>query len=237
MGDRVETEESDEELAAAQIAELKEECDKGWFEDFDESKIIEIIGANTIPQNQLCASLFEKEFGESLAGSLKDKCGPRLFYALNALLLTKADFIAMRLHDAMKGWGTNKDILTRLLGGLDGEKMAGVTDAYESKYERPLSHTVSHLLSPSLASFSRLLSPVLAVSCLLFSPSLASFSRLLSPFLAVSCLLFSPSLATFSRLHPASLRYDRPLWSALKAEIDGDFLKAALTWIKVRFLL
>ena len=40
MGDRVETEESDEELAAIQMGERHEECDKGWFEDFDESKII-----------------------------------------------------------------------------------------------------------------------------------------------------------------------------------------------------
>ena len=32
-----------------------------------------------------------------------------------------AEFIAMRLHDAMKGWGTDKRLLARLLGGLDGE--------------------------------------------------------------------------------------------------------------------
>jgi hypothetical protein len=158
MGDRVETDETDEELAATQVGELKEECDKGWFEDFDESKIIEIIGANTTPQNQLVAQLFEKEHGESLASNLKDKCGERLFYALNALLLTKADFLAMRLHDAMKGWGTNQSLLTRLLGGLDGDKMQGVVEAYEQKY-------------------------------------------------------------------------DVPLWSALKAELGGDFLKAALAWI------
>ena len=158
MGDRLETDEVDEELANAQVAELKEECDKGWFEDFDESKIIEIIGANTTAQNQLVAQGFEKEYGESLASNLKDKCGERLFYALNALLLTKPAFYAMRLHDAMKGWGTNADILTRLLGGLDGEKMAGVAEAYETKY-------------------------------------------------------------------------DQPLWSALKAEVDGDFLRAALAWV------
>ena len=133
MGDRVETDEIDEELASTQVAELKEECDKGWFEDFDESKIIEIIGANTTPQNQLVAQLYEKEYGESLASNLQDKCGARLHYALNALLLTKQDFLAMRLHDAMRGWGANKDLLTRLLGGLDANKMAGVTAAFEQK--------------------------------------------------------------------------------------------------------
>ena len=73
--------------------------------------------------------------------------------------MTKAEFVAMRLHDAMEGWGTDESMLTRLLGGLDGVKMDGVADAYEAKY-------------------------------------------------------------------------DRPLWSALKAELDGDFLHAALAWVQ-----
>jgi len=158
MGDRVETDEVDEELAAQQVDTLQEECEKGWFEDFDESLIIEIIGKNTTNQNQLVAQLFEKKYEASLAKSLKGKCGDKLFYALNALLMTKSDFVAMRLHDAMKGWFTNKDILTRLLGGLDGDKMAGVAEAFERKY-------------------------------------------------------------------------DQPLWSALKAEISGNFLSAALVWL------
>ena len=74
----------------------------------------------------------------SLVKKLKSQCGDRLHYALRALLLTKEDFIAMRLHDAVDGWFTDKDILTRLLGGLDGEKMVGVAMAYERKYSMPL---------------------------------------------------------------------------------------------------
>eukprot|EP00322_Chrysochromulina_rotalis_P026845 CAMPEP_0115866008 /NCGR_PEP_ID=MMETSP0287-20121206/20027_1 /TAXON_ID=412157 /ORGANISM="Chrysochromulina rotalis, Strain UIO044" /LENGTH=1093 /DNA_ID=CAMNT_0003320561 /DNA_START=29 /DNA_END=3309 /DNA_ORIENTATION=- len=159
MGDRVETDEVDEDLAAKQVNTLQEECDKGWFEDFDESLVIEIIGKNTTAQNQLVAQLFEKQYEVSLAKRLKGKCGDRLYYALNALLLTKEDFVAMRLHDAMKGWFNDKDLLTRLLGGLDGHKMQGVADAFERKY-------------------------------------------------------------------------GQPLWSALKAEVSGDFLNAALTWLQ-----
>ena len=138
MGDRNESEEVDEELAASQVEQIKAECDKGWFEDFDSSLIIEIIGANTTKQNALMASLFEKKYSESLGKNLKEKCGSRLHYALNGLLLTTPDFLAMRLHDAMKGWVTDKDILTRLLGGLDGEKMEGVAEAFERKYAKPL---------------------------------------------------------------------------------------------------
>ena len=97
-------------------------------------KIIEIIGSNTINQNQLIAQMYEKEYSVSLAKDLEGKCGPRLFYALSALLLTKPDFLAMRLHDAMQGWGANQILLTRIVGGLDGDLMAGVNESYQRKY-------------------------------------------------------------------------------------------------------
>ena len=159
MGDRVESEQVDEGLAPQQVEALHDECAKGWFEDFDESGVIEILGKNTVPQNQLVAQLYEKRYELSLAKALKGKCGDRLHYALVALTLPKADFLAMRLHDAMKSWFTNKDVLTRLLGGLDGEMMVGVAAAFERKY-------------------------------------------------------------------------GQPLWSALNAQIGGDFLTAATTWIR-----
>lgn len=63
--------------------------------------VIEIIGKNTIDQNQLVAQLFEKTYEVSLAKKLKGKCGDRLFYALNALLMPKADFVAMRCVAAL----------------------------------------------------------------------------------------------------------------------------------------
>ncbi len=57
MGDRIETDEVNEELAAQQVETWEEECDKGWFEDFDESMIITIIGSNTTNQNALVAQV------------------------------------------------------------------------------------------------------------------------------------------------------------------------------------
>ena len=128
----------DEEAVLAQVATLKGECDKGWFEDFDESAIISVLGGNSLAQNQRVATLYENTYNESLSKALKGKCGDRLHYCLAALLLPKPDFIAMRLHAAMGAWSTSKKILTRLLGGLDGAKMLGVTLAYETKYSQPL---------------------------------------------------------------------------------------------------
>ena len=50
-----------------QVETLHDECDKGWFEDFDEPMIIEIIGKNPTVQNALVAQEYEKAYGESLA--------------------------------------------------------------------------------------------------------------------------------------------------------------------------
>jgi len=136
MGERVETDAVDEELAAQQVETIKEEADKGFFEDFDESLIITVIGKNTIAQNVLVADLFEKTYGSSLRKALKDKCGKRLYDALNGLCMPKADFLAWHMHEALDD--TDRDDIARVLGGLDGEKMVGVAEAYERKYNQPL---------------------------------------------------------------------------------------------------
>ena len=66
--------------------------------------------SDCVPHQMLVAALYEKKFDQSLSAALNDKCGSRLYFALSALLIPTADFIAMRLHDAMEGWFTNKDV-------------------------------------------------------------------------------------------------------------------------------
>ena len=89
-GERDEEGAADEAAAAAQVEELRAECEKGWFEDFDQPRIIELLGGNSTAMNQRVALLYENKFNESLSHALKGKCGDRLHACLNALLLTKA---------------------------------------------------------------------------------------------------------------------------------------------------
>eukprot|EP00900_Chrysochromulina_parva_P010576 jgi/Chrpa1/1951/Chrysochromulina_OHIO_Genome00013467-RA len=138
QGERVETTDMDEELAAKQVDCLHEEFEKGFFEDFHESFIIDIIGKNTTNQNQLVAQMYEKKFETSLTKALKGKCGERLFDALHALIMPKPEYVAMRLKKAMEGWGRDSDVMTRMLGGFDGDGMAAVAEAFERKYGQPL---------------------------------------------------------------------------------------------------
>ena len=137
-GERDQSDATDEEKANEQIDALNAECTKGIFSSANAEEISNIIGGNGTAQNMLVAKLYENKFEVSLAKALKGKCGDKYYMALSALLMPKPDFIAMRLEAAMKGWGTDKSILLRLLGGLQGSAMVGVREAYERKYGLPL---------------------------------------------------------------------------------------------------
>ena len=139
--------EVDEGKAAEQVATLHEEIEKGWFEDFEETVIIDILSGNSQPQNAAVATLYEDEFDESLGKALDGKCGEKLHLCLTALILPWEDFICSQLKKAMDGWGTEEAVLIRLLSGLDGDKMTAVAEAYERKYGLPLAAALKEEIS------------------------------------------------------------------------------------------
>jgi len=146
-GERDESGEVDEAKGAEQVAMLHKECDKGMFSDFKEQVAIEIIGLNCPEQNAFIADLYEKEHDKSLAKALERSPKKKLVTMLQGLLLSRPAFIAHRLHEAMKGWGTNEQVLVRLLSGIGGEEMAEVVQSYEAKYGTPLAAALSEELS------------------------------------------------------------------------------------------
>ena len=146
-GERDEGDEVDEAKAAEQIKAIHKECSKGMFSDFKEQVVIEIIAGNNSAQNQLLAKLYEQQHDQSLATALERSPKEKLVKALKGLLLPKPAFIASRLENAMKGWGTDEKVLIRLLAGLDGQDMAQLVAAYEAKYAKPLASSIKEELS------------------------------------------------------------------------------------------
>jgi hypothetical protein len=129
----------DEALATSDAEVLHKECTKGMMSDFKEDKLIKKIGVRNQKQNKALCEAYEREYSMSLAGAIEKRCDKKKFvFAVLALLLPKAEFIAQRLESAMKGFGTDEIVLIRLLGGLDGKNMADVAEAYERKYGRTL---------------------------------------------------------------------------------------------------
>jgi len=142
-GDREpEDAEPDDAKINGQIEKLHVETQKGFFSGADELVFVEIVGVNNAKQNARLAELYENKYSESLAMGIGDKMTDKLGKCLKALLLPRADFLASRIQDAMKGWGTNKGQLLRLLGGLDDVNMVVVLGAYEKKYGLPLASSL-----------------------------------------------------------------------------------------------
>eukprot|EP00629_Pelagomonadales_sp_RCC1024_P005890 CAMPEP_0119296484 /NCGR_PEP_ID=MMETSP1329-20130426/50594_1 /TAXON_ID=114041 /ORGANISM="Genus nov. species nov., Strain RCC1024" /LENGTH=819 /DNA_ID=CAMNT_0007297417 /DNA_START=138 /DNA_END=2593 /DNA_ORIENTATION=+ len=121
---------------------LHKECTKSSvFQDFKEDLVVDYLLAGPPEEAALTARIYEEKYSKSLKKALEAKCGAKFHLALSALLVPPEEFLAMRLESAMKGWGANKTILVRLLGGLDHASkpsMKEVRDAYQRKYTRTL---------------------------------------------------------------------------------------------------
>ena len=251
-GDRNESDEVDEALASTQVLQIHDECEKGWFEDFDESLIIETLGANTLAQNQRVATLYENAYNESLAHALKGKCGDRLHYCLVGLLLPKPDFIAMRLKAAMGSWTTDSKVgtttrahapPTRCQTRSRGRWLCGLGCAVAARlcaHDRVCTWTCARECS------TRLHLPVCTWTCAReCSTRLHLPGHWAAPCVTPLCALLCALRQVLTRLlggldgekmlgvvDAFEAKYSQPLWSALQAEVSGaDFLKAALAWI------
>eukprot|EP00927_Polykrikos_kofoidii_P046184 TRINITY_DN4039_c0_g1_i1.p1 TRINITY_DN4039_c0_g1~~TRINITY_DN4039_c0_g1_i1.p1 ORF type:complete len:851 (+),score=199.97 TRINITY_DN4039_c0_g1_i1:48-2600(+) len=142
MGDDV-----DEEKAAEQAKALNVECEKGFFSNFDEDAVSDILCCNSPVQNMKVAEIYENEYSKSLVGALDGRGSDDLRMLWTGLLLPRGSFVAQYLKKAMDGWGTDESRLIRLLGGLDGELMADVVRAFEEKYGTQLKKAIADELS------------------------------------------------------------------------------------------
>ena len=126
-----------EERATRHVEKLHKECSKGYLQSFKEDKVVDWLLSGPPAENELIAQIYEKHHDKSLKSALEAKCGKKFFLALSALLLPPEEFLAMRMEQAMKGWGTDSNVLVRILGGLDHASkpsMCQVRDAYQRKY-------------------------------------------------------------------------------------------------------
>ena len=140
----------DEARAARHVDALHHECKKGMLQDFKEDKVVDMLLAGPPDEAKLVADLYEKKYNKSLQKALEAKCGKKFHIALTALFVPPEEFVAMRLEQAMKGWGTDEKVLIRLLGGLDyasRPSMPAVVAAYQRKYTRTLKDALKSEIS------------------------------------------------------------------------------------------
>jgi len=135
---------------------------KGW--GTDEQAIIDILCKRSNSQRQAIIDEYKNEFGRVEEGSnkkprdliddLKSELGGNFENVIIALMLPTELYLAKQLKKAMRGAGTDEDVLVEILCSRSYQEVQRIAAAYEDKYGSPLE---SDLISDTTGPFKRLM--------------------------------------------------------------------------------
>lgn len=121
----------------------------------DEQAIIDILCKRSNAQRQEIVTAFKNEFGrQDLIADLKSELGGNFESVIIGLMLPTAEYCAKQLNKAMKGAGTDEDVLVEILCSRPYDEIVQIAAAYEEKYGRSLE---SDIKSDTSGPFQRLL--------------------------------------------------------------------------------
>jgi len=141
---------------------------KGW--GTDEQAIIDVLCKRSNQQRQAITEAYKKEFGrvegdgtfkpKDLIADLKKELGGNFENIIVALMLPTVEYCAKLCHKAMKGAGTDEDILVEVLCSRTADEIKEIAAAYERMYGNSLEADIQ---GDTTGPFQRLL--VMAVNC------------------------------------------------------------------------
>jgi len=141
---------------------------KGW--GTDEQVIIDILCKRSNRQRQAIIDAYKTEFGRAegdasskkkdLIEDLKSELGGKFESIIIALMMPTAEYCAKRLHKAVKGLGTDEDVLVEILCSRSSDEVKDIATAYEIMYGVTLE---SDIQGDTSGPLQRLL--IMAVNC------------------------------------------------------------------------
>jgi len=131
---------------------------KGW--GTDEQAIIDVLCKRSNKQRQAITEAYKKEFGRDLIADLKKELGGNFEDVIIALMMPTVEYCAKQCHKAIKGLGTNEDLLVEILCSRPADEVKEIAAAYEEKYGNSLE---ADIMGDTSGPFQRLL--VMAVNC------------------------------------------------------------------------
>jgi hypothetical protein len=137
----------DPALAKKQVAALNKAA-KGW--GCDESAFIDILGKASEVQTDLIEAEYEKQSGKSLKKLIKDEMSGDLESAMLLRLESPLDAAVYLLRGAMKGMGTNEDVIARVIGGANKDEVQQIHARFDARYTRSLTADLKDELSGNL---------------------------------------------------------------------------------------
>lgn len=120
----------------------------------DEQTIIDILCKRSNAQRQEIITAFKNEFGRDLIADLKSELGGNFESVIIGLMMPTAEYCAKQLHKAMKGAGTDEDILVEILCSRPYDEIVQIAAAYQEKYGTSLE---SDIKGDTSGPFQRLL--------------------------------------------------------------------------------
>ncbi|KAG5263943.1 hypothetical protein AALO_G00270380 [Alosa alosa] len=117
---------------AKQDAELLYKAMKGL--GTDEDTILMLLTSRSNDQRQQIKAAYKKSHGKDLVKDLKSELGGKLEDLLLALMAPPASYDANELHKAIKGTGTEDDVLIEILASRAPEEIINIIKAYKKDH-------------------------------------------------------------------------------------------------------
>ncbi|XP_054453115.1 annexin A5a [Anoplopoma fimbria] len=121
---------------AKQDAEVLHRAMKGI--GTDEDVVLMLLSARSNDQRQQIATEYKKAYGKALVSALKSELGGLFENLIVALMSPPASYDASQLHKALKGAGTEDDVLIEILASRTGEQMKDIIKVYKKEFNGKL---------------------------------------------------------------------------------------------------
>ncbi|XP_062414621.1 annexin A5a [Pungitius pungitius] len=99
----------------------------------DEDAVLMLLSARSNRQRQEIKAEFKKAYGKDLVSALKSELGGLFENLIVALMTPPSSYDASQLHKALKGAGTEDDVLIEILASRTGEQIKEIVKVYKKE--------------------------------------------------------------------------------------------------------
>uniref|UniRef100_A0A3B3UML7 Annexin n=1 Tax=Poecilia latipinna TaxID=48699 RepID=A0A3B3UML7_9TELE len=126
----------------------------------DEDAILMVLSARSNDQRQQIKAAYKKAYGKDLVSALKSELGGLFENLIVALMTPPVLYDATLLHKAVKGAGTDDQVLIEILASRTGDQIKDISKVYKKEFGGKLEKDIS---SDTGGSYGRLLVILLQV--------------------------------------------------------------------------
>lgn len=132
-----------EDQSKGEFDQLKDAEDlHNSIENKEVEKVVEIICSRSKEQRLKIAETYVSSFGKELSKAIESKISGNVKDLLLGCLLDKVDFDAGEINRAIKGAGTDEDLLSEIIATRPSRHIAHVRDRYKELYGETLDEAI-----------------------------------------------------------------------------------------------